>query len=131
MAHPAQVERGFVNRRSFLRILGSGIVAPVAIAPVRKYFFAPIGGWNQKHWIRLTNASAFYDGATVDFYSQEGGLSNKATISYVDTLTNTIWFNYAISVQVGDYILLPPKHHEMNGGIYYSDGSGVLDVVTA
>ena len=44
-----------MNRRSFLRMLGAGVVAPVVSLPVRKYVFAPAGGWrpdplNLKNW---------------------------------------------------------------------------------
>lgn len=33
-----------MDRRSFLRLLSVGLVAPVVVPPVRK-FFAPAGGW--------------------------------------------------------------------------------------
>jgi len=38
-----------MERRSFLRLLGAGLVAPAIPAPV-KYFFAPDGGWSTDGW---------------------------------------------------------------------------------
>ena len=92
-------------------------------------------GAQTSYIIGMNNANQFQDQQVVDVFASEGGnCRGSATISYVDGVTNTLWFSTALpsnggATAVGDYLCI---HNGANaaGSTGAAAGSSVAGIKT-
>lgn len=139
-----------LTRRGFFGLLGATAAIAVTPEPIKKYFFAPQGGWTRgedglyslRAWqqpassgLLVKNPNAFYDSQTIEWFDPQGGLKKgTAVIEAVDPMTNTIWFASPVSAKVGDIILSRPHggfplRNDRDDRFMHGSGTGVLDYV--